>query len=58
MSIADYGSLSNQKRLEQRQFNQHKILSFLAQERSVTIDSLSRLFDFSANQKSIYYLRT
>ncbi|HCR3560232.1 TPA: hypothetical protein ON641_002667 [Proteus mirabilis] len=55
MSIADYGSLSNQKRLEQRQFNQHKILSFLAQERSVTIDSLSRLFDFSANQK-IYLL--
>lgn len=55
MSIADYGSLSNQKRLEQRQFNQRKILSFLAQERSVTIDSLNRLFDFSANQK-IYLL--
>lgn len=58
MNLADYGLLGATKLHEYRKFNQRKILIFLAQERSVTIDSLRRLFNFSTSSKIYGLLRS
>lgn len=58
MSIADYGAIPYAQRMKLCLSKRRKLLRFLAQERSVTIDSLRRLFDFSASTKIYELLRT